>query len=248
VGWIVEKVQPLRVADAEKDPRFVERPDRKGRIASLLGVPIVSGNICLGVISAVHEETGYFTPEHEEILTLLACMCGPYVEMRRYAHVASVDPLTSALTRNGLDVALPETRLSKSGDLPIAVVMVDIDNFKQINNMYGHVVGDQVLKEVARALAGIMGSGDAVVRYGGEEFLMILPGVHLSAAGKMAEDARRTIQTSSFDFRSIHVPVTASFGVAERRMKETRSDLIMRADGAMQAAKKAGRNKVVLAE
>ncbi len=248
VGWIAENNRSIRTGDAQGDPRFKEREDRMEPLVSLLGVPIMSGNVGLGVLAAIHHLPDHFTERHESLLTLLACMCAPYIEIRRLAHLTTTDPLTSTLNRRGLDLTLPEGRVSEPGSsLPISLVMVDIDNFKRINDEYGHVVGDQVLREVARVLAGTLGAGDAVVRYGGDEFLLILPGVHLSGAGRLAEDARRTLQASSFDFHTVHVPVTASFGVAEKRPGEGRATLIHRADQAMYEAKRDGRNRVVLA-
>lgn len=247
VGWIVENRKSLRTGDAQEDERFIERPDRKEEMVSYMGAPILSGKVCLGAIAVLHPQTDHFTEVDEHLLSLLGSICGPYVEMRRLAHVTTMDPLTSVMNRRGLDVTLPEQSLSAAScEMPISVVMVDLDRFKSVNDRYGHVVGDQVLKEVAQVLAGTLGAGDAVVRYGGEEFLVILPGVHLDAAGRVAEQIRRTLQTSSFDFRAVQVPVTASLGVAERRPDESRADLIRRADLAMFEAKRRGRNKVVV--
>jgi diguanylate cyclase (GGDEF)-like protein len=248
IGWIVERACSIRTGQAEADPRYTPREGQREPMVSFLGAPIVSGSICLGVLSALHPEPDRFTREHEDVLRLIATMCGPFIEERRFAHVTSVDPLTSALSRRGLEMVLPETRISDGGDIPISAIIVDLDRFREVNEEYGGVVGDQVLREVSKLLAGVLGAGDALVRYGGEEFLMVLPGVDASAARHLAENARRVISTTHMIFHDVHIQLTASFGVAERRPHEPRTDLIKRADEALATAKGQGRNRVVLAD
>jgi diguanylate cyclase (GGDEF)-like protein len=244
MGWIAQHVEAIRTGDAEADPRFVERHDRREPVASFVGAPVVSGSICLGVLAAVHPDRDRFTGENELVLRLIATISGPFIEQRRFSHLTAVDPLTSAITRRGLEVVLPDSRISDAGELPVSLVMVDLDRFREVNDEHGCVVGDQVLREVSKILASLLGAGDALVRYGGEEFLMILPGVDLAAARGLGEQARRAIQSAHLRFHGVHVGVTASFGVAERRRGESRTDLIRRADAALAAAKNAGRNRV----
>ncbi|MBW2261515.1 MAG: sensor domain-containing diguanylate cyclase [Deltaproteobacteria bacterium] len=249
VGWIVEHAEPLRTGHAEDDERFAERDGRRDRVGSFLGAPIVSGSLRLGALCALHPEPDRFTREHEELLVLICAMCAPVVEEQRFSHLTTMDPLTSALTCKGLAVALPDSRLSSGGrQMPVSVVMVDMDRFGSLNREYGSVVGDQVLREVAKVLASILGAGDAVVRYGGEEFLLILPGVDREAACGIAEEARHGVKASSLRYQSTRIQVTASFGVAERRPGESRSDLIRRADKALLTAKRSGRDRVVPAD
>ncbi len=249
VGWIVRHMEPLRTGDAEADERFAERDGRRERVGSFLGAPVASGSLCLGALCAVHPEPDRFTPEHEELLVLICAMCAPVVEEQRFSHLTTMDPLTSALTRRGLAVALPDSRLSSGGtEMPVSVVMVDLDDFRNLNREHGSVVGDQILREVVKVLASILGAGDAVVRYGGEEFLLILPGLDLEAARGIAEEARHAVRATSLGYLSTRIQVTASFGVAERRPGESRSDFIGRADRAQLAAKRAGRDRVVVAD
>jgi diguanylate cyclase (GGDEF)-like protein len=126
----------------------------------------------------------------------------------------------------------------------LAVAMCDVDHFKRVNDEHGHGVGDSVLCGLADVLAGVLRAHDSVVRYGGEEFLLLLPEVDLLTASRIAERARATVAASAL---GPQVRVTVSLGVAERRAGESRDDLIRRADAALYAAKRAGRNRVELA-
>jgi diguanylate cyclase (GGDEF)-like protein len=249
VGWIVEHGEPLRTDDAERDERFVDMGDRRTPVGSFLGAPVSSGPLCLGALCAIHPEPGRFSREHEELLVLICAMSAPVVEEQRFSHLSTMDPLTSALSLRGLAMALPDSRLSSGGsEMPVSVVMADLDSFGDLNQKHGSVVGDQILREVAQVLASILGAGDAVVRYGGEEFLLILPGVDREAARAVAEEARHAIRASGLRYQSMMIKVTASFGVAERRPGESRSGLIRRADKALIEAKRAGRDRVVVAD
>lgn len=245
MGWIVEHGQPIRSADPESDPRFAMKPGMRGKMGSFLGVPIVSGKVSLGVVSAVHPDPDHFTSVHEKQLTLLACISAPYLEIARLSRLATVDPLTRALNRRGMDSAFPEVEADESGYVkPLSVVMVDLDHFKRVNDTHGHAVGDLVLKEVTRILSNVLRGGDAVIRYGGEEFLLVLPGVDLSTAARVVERARVAVQDAVIEVEDRRISVTASFGVAERTDGEDRETLISRADAALYRAKEAGRNCV----
>jgi len=247
MGWIVEHVQPIRSGRAEQDERFVPKPGMQDRMGSFLGVPLVAGNAVLGVINAVHPGEDAFDASDEAQLRLLAGICSPYVEMARMSRLARVDPLTGALNRRGLEQALEEP----TADLPegvLSVVMADLDHFKRVNDTYGHAAGDEVLRQLARLLAQVVRQGDAVVRYGGEEFLLLLPGVRQTTAGRVAERARRSVEAHRFVIGEFDLDVTVSFGVAQRHSGETREHAIERADAALYRAKTTGRNRVEIAE
>ena len=243
VGWVARNVAVARVPNAEVDPRFVRRPDIKEPMVSFLGVPLMSGKSCVGVLSATHPSVGHFTQEHEDLLTLLAGICAPQVEIARLSRLSKVDPLTGALNRRGLDELFPD--LGGAGaDVPLAVILADLDNFKDINDHFGHAVGDEALRRVTFLLSGLMRKEDSVVRYGGEEFLVILPGLEMARAIRVAERARSAVEAAPILLLDRSIRVTLSLGVAERRPGEKRDALIGRADEAMYAAKRAGRNRV----
>lgn len=247
IGWIAEHVQVIRTGRASEDPRFVVKPELTRRLGSFLGVPLVVGSQCLGVLSVVHPEADHFTEHDEQLTTLVAAICAPRVEAARFEQLLGTDPLTGALNRRGLDREFPEVQVA--GDDPAAAVlsvaMADVDHFKRINDDYGHAVGDEVLKSVGRILGEALRAGDAVVRYGGEEFLLVLPDVDREGAMKVAERARSTMEQAVLHPAYPDLRVTISIGVAQRRAHEPRADLVQRADAAMYRAKQAGRNRVL---
>jgi diguanylate cyclase (GGDEF)-like protein/PAS domain S-box-containing protein len=124
---------------------------------------------------------------------------------------------------------------------PLALILMDVDHFKQYNDTYGHQAGDEVLRQVAQILSAHVREGDFVARYGGEEFVIVLPRTDLESAVAVAERLRRAVESAEWHLR----PVTGSFGVAcIRPDMETRQELIEAADQALYQAKKNGRNRV----
>ena len=124
---------------------------------------------------------------------------------------------------------------------PLALLLMDVDHFKQYNDTYGHQAGDEVLRQVAQILQAHVREGDFVARYGGEEFVVVLPRADLESAVAVAERLRRAVESAEWSLR----PVTGSFGVAcIRPDMETRQELIEAADQALYQAKKNGRNRV----
>jgi len=248
MGWIVMHRQPIRSGDAEADPRFVPRPGMKSAMGSFLGVPIVVGKNSLGVICAIHPQKEYFTEVHEQALTLLAGICAPQVEIARLSRLATTDPLTGSLNRRAMEGWMTDDQLcAPEGAAPLSAIMADIDHFKNVNDTYGHLMGDQVLKQIATILSSVLRAGDAVIRYGGEEFLIVLPGVTAPRALQIAERARKTIEATEFHLHELTFHATISMGVAQLRPQETRDDLIKRADEALYEAKNTGRNRSVVA-
>ena len=162
-------------------------------------------------------------------------------------YLATRDPLTNLLNRRAL-FELFENRFenAQKEGVELSGIMVDIDEFKSVNDHYGHSVGDEVIRFVARKLMSTARFGDLSARYGGEEFCLILPGSNLQDALAVAERLRITVRT---DFRaqfSLDIDLTISLGVASLEGPEdTANDLMNRADKALYAAKTHGRNRVV---
>lgn len=247
VGWIVQHDQSIRVDEAEHDPRFAPRPGMIAKIGSFVGVPIRAGTQCIGVLSATAVDDT-FDERDQQLLELVAAMSGPYLEISRLSRLSRVDPLTGALNRRGLDESFPEIVGRSDGVVdPLSVAMLDIDHFKRVNDEHGHASGDVVLRHVSTTVANLLRRGDAVIRYGGEEFLLVLPEAALAHAMAIAERIRVAVAASAAPIGPAGVAVTVSMGVAERRANESRDAVIQRADDALYQAKQTGRNRVVAA-
>lgn len=136
-------------------------------------------------------------------------------------------------------------RVAQGSRQPFSVIMFDLDKFKAINDTYGHDAGDIVLKEVCNFIKPLIRSQDTFGRFGGEEFIILLPRTSLSEASQVAEKIRAVIEKSTFDYEGTLIPVTLSLGVAMLNDETpTAQDLIKAADNCVYKSKKGGRNRV----
>jgi len=243
LGWIAKHKQPLLANDAMADVRFIKRPDMVETMGSYLGVPIVANGEVTGVLSAVASERLAFSAEHQRVLELVAGIASPYIEVGRVTRLAQVDVLTGALNRRGLDAMQLDAPVPFETP-PFSVVMADVDNFKQVNDELGHAAGDECLRRVARVLGETIREVDALVRYGGEEFLLVLLDTELAQASRVAERGRQAIEKAQI---LAGKQLTISAGVAQQKPNELRQQTVARADAALLEAKRTGRNRVVLA-
>ena len=159
------------------------------------------------------------------------------------------DPLTGAFNRRYMDAYLPVVVANaRRTSRPLSALLVDLDHFKRVNDTYGHAVGDLVLKKVSSLLIESSRAGDAVIRYGGEEFVVIAQETGSEAAAALGERMRQRIHAEAIplpDGREIQA--TASIGVAALSLNNDQDDLLGRADQALYAAKANGRNQVCAA-
>jgi diguanylate cyclase (GGDEF)-like protein len=167
---------------------------------------------------------------------------------REYEQAAKTDLLTGMHNRRWMDEMFPrQIARSRRSSQPLALLMVDIDHFKRLNDRHGHATGDVVLKAVARQLSDALRPSDLLVRYGGEEFVALLPGAGPDSAATAAERLRRAIEQA--DCTGVEpgarLKVTVSIGVAVLHGGDSLAGLIERADVALYQAKAAGRNRVV---
>jgi diguanylate cyclase (GGDEF)-like protein len=170
---------------------------------------------------------------------------------RALRHRANTDPLTALATRRVFNESLSdEIHRSIRYQHPMALLMIDIDHFKHINDTYGHLAGDGVLRKIGRLLLDSVRSVDICCRYGGEEFTVILPETKITMASQLAERINRRIADEPFDLGAdIQETITVSIGVAGYPVSGTTdSDLIAAADKALYKAKQTGRNKVCIAD
>lgn len=158
------------------------------------------------------------------------------------------DQLTGLYTRRHFESYLQNQQIQAQNDndpIRMAVIMVDIDHFKKVNDVHGHQAGDEILKGVGSLIANNFRKTDVPCRYGGEEFIILLPGTSLQGAARAAENLRKIIEEHKVIFEEKHIPVTISLGVGVFQfLEESYSDTIKKADLALYAAKEEGRNQV----
>lgn len=169
-------------------------------------------------------------------------------ELEQVSELVREDQLTGALNRRGMEDTLErEFKLADRAQAPLSVALLDIDNFKQLNDTLGHQGGDDALIHLTRVIKDALRPSDSVARYGGEEFLIILPDTSMQQAMETLERLQRELTKKFFLHNNERKLITFSAGVALRAENEDQEDLIGRADKAMYHAKQTGKNRVVAA-
>jgi len=169
---------------------------------------------------------------------------------RKYQRYASTDALTGLHNRGWLDDAFDrEIKRSERDELPLALIMIDVDDFKQYNDVYGHLAGDKVLMSVAEAIRSPLRPNDLVARFGGEEFAVLLPETTINNAKIIAERLRKHVsEANPGELESQSLPkVTISLGIAARQPGYSLDMMIAAADVAMYHAKRCGKNRIEIA-
>jgi diguanylate cyclase (GGDEF)-like protein len=267
---ILESGQPRIINDL---PAYLAaRPDSASTRAiieeggrSSLTCPLVVDGRPLGFLFFTSGRVGAYEPAHQIVFRQIAAQVAMIIDRSRMyerliAHnrrlldrtrhlelIATTDALTRVLNRHAIEDAVAQAW----GDFlrfhhPFGLIMVDVDHFKAVNDSFGHAAGDRVLRDVAQRLAGEIRKSDAIGRYGGEEFLLIIDGMDGAGVRQAAERLREATAAAPFDGAGT---LTASFGVvAADTRAASASDLIQYADRALYEAKSQGRNCTVLAE
>ena len=169
-------------------------------------------------------------------------------ELSEVSELVHQDQLTGALNRRGLDAAFDrESRRVERSHESLCVALLDIDNFKRLNDTMGHQVGDKALLHLCHVIKEALRPSDSVARYGGEEFVLILPDITLAEAALTVERLQRELTKQFFMHENDRILVTFSAGVAQLGTDESQEELIGRADKAMYQAKQTGKNRVVVA-
>jgi diguanylate cyclase (GGDEF)-like protein len=216
-----------------------------------LGVPVTAGHESFGTLVLVGERFGEDQRETANWLVGHAAIALANVrEHRTVEKQALVDPLTGLANRRLAESAL-DTELARAGrfEEPLTLLMADLDDFKRINDRWGHPFGDEVLREFAAALSHSIREIDLAGRWGGEEFAVVLPGTDLEGGAALAERIRDHLRTRSVTAPDgEQVTVTASFGVAAYPDVAGKDELVAGADAALYEAKRAGKDRVFRTE
>ncbi len=252
------------VGDALLDPNFKENPLVQGSpfIRFYAGRPLHFSGERVGTLCVMDHRPRTWTVSESQDLNDLACWVERELgqeslsetqrelleENRKLRDLATVDQLTRSWNRTAIDDLLNrELAVAKRRLSPVGAVMCDIDHFKHVNDTYGHQVGDLVLREVAAQIRLSIRPYDALGRYGGEEFLLVLPNSDLESSTLVAERVRRGVEGAEIVTREGQtVPVTMSFGVSvwNPSLPSSNADLLKQADQALYASKNSGRNRV----
>ncbi|MFQ3590481.1 MAG: sensor domain-containing diguanylate cyclase [Chloracidobacterium sp.] len=250
--WCIQHKQALRISDVEREAGSYGYRWLTERLPyrSWMGVPLEAEKKALGVISVASHQARAFSEQDEEMLRALGQQLVGALEKARLYELATVDGLTGLLNARTVRAKLTEVfakTLAANGQM--AVLMFDIDHFKKVNDTYGHEVGNEVLQHLAKMVRGKLRDADIAGRYGGEEFIVILPSTPVQGARDVAERLRRQIETRPVPTAAGDLRITASFGVAAlpSSAATTPDRLVELADKALYASKRNGRNQVTVA-
>jgi len=206
---------------------FVEQPEEQA-ISSIRRTLMINLGVC-AVVTAI-------------VLLLTNLSISSY--QRRLEKMATTDALTGIYNRHAFDIIIKQTlKEARRKRRSLSVILLDIDEFKQVNDTFGHIVGDAVLQHVARLTAANIRASDVLCRWGGEEFLVLLQECSLLDAHAMAEKIRRVVRAEPLVHDGQRIETTISLGVAEYREGEVADHLFSRADQALYRAKETGRDR-----
>jgi diguanylate cyclase (GGDEF)-like protein len=255
-GWVAQTGKPTIVNDTRKDPRFAPRFDTKTQFntRSILCAPLSSRGRTIGVVEIINKLGGRFTQSDLEVLLTLVEPCAIAIEnailFQRAEQLTITDDLTKLFNSRYLNLYIGrELKRCKRHGIPLSVIFLDLDGFKGINDQYGHLAGSGTLAEVGGILALAVRESDILARYGGDEFVVVLPETPASGALVIAERLRKAIEEHGFLQREGQAArISASFGIASYPDHAlTPEGLIQKADQAMYRVKERDKNGIEVA-
>jgi diguanylate cyclase (GGDEF)-like protein len=249
---VIECGQSLQVEDATRDPQWERNPDLALGMRAYLGYPIClrSGQV-FGTICVLDSKSNPFSPELALVLEKIRGLLEHQLELlesRQQLQVqAERDGLTGLLNRRAFEIgARRELDRAQSLGTPLALVMFDLDFFKRINDQFGHLAGDELLIDTARKVGGMLRKSDLFGRYGGDEFIVLMPDTDLGLAARVCERIRAQLEGQYQAGGGSSVALSVSLGGASLALGDNLQRLLERADAALYQAKQSGRNRVCL--
>jgi diguanylate cyclase (GGDEF)-like protein len=255
-GWVAERGQPAIVNDTSKDPRFARRFDSETRFRtrSVLCAPPISRGRTIGVVQVINRLGGKFSQADLDLLLTLVEPCAIAIEnaqlFQRTEQLTITDDLTKLFNSRYLNLYIGrEIKRCKRHGIPLSVIFLDLDGFKGVNDAHGHLAGSRTLTEVGSILVEAVRESDILARYGGDEFVVVLPETPPSGALVIAERIRRSIEAHTFlRDQGLEARISASFGIASYPDHALSPEgLIQKADQAMYRAKERDKNGIEVA-
>jgi diguanylate cyclase (GGDEF)-like protein len=256
-GYVINTRKTLYLPDTldPNNPSPVP-PIRAGGLSSrtVLSVPLIVGEHVVGVISMQSYQPNAFSPQQIRLLEMFAVQAAIVVQnsqlYEQVQNLAITDELTGLLNRRALfEKGEHEIARAHRFNHPLAVIMIDIDHFKSVNDRLGHAMGDRVLRQIADSFRQNLRSTDTAARYGGEEFVILLPETHATLACQIAERLRASIEAIAMPVAAETIHVTVSLCLTTLAQATLNfSKLISRADQALYHSKNTGRNRATLWE
>lgn len=256
-GWVAKERAPLLVPDVSKDPRFSKKADEASSFVtkSIICVPLVNRGKCLGVIELINKvEAKRFGDEDLLVLTTLAdytaIAIGNAIFFNRIHELTITDDLTKLYNSRFMQSRLEyEIERARRFNHPLSMIFLDLDYFKEVNDSHGHLAGSKLLAEVAALIVRTIRNVDMACRYGGDEFLILMPDTPKANATVAAKKLCAALKATAFlkeELLNLHL--TGSFGVASFPDDASGKDeLIHKADNAMYAIKNSTRDGVAAA-
>lgn len=238
---VIRENKPLLVPNALESEEWKNNPDLQYGLLCYLGFPIrMPDNSIFGTICILDDKVNHFSSLNISLVEKMRDLVEAHLKL---LHSSSYDALTSLYNRSFLyEIIVKEIKRADRYNMPITMLVFDVDHFKEVNDHFGHLIGDEVLKNIALIIKNSFRSIDVVARYGGEEFTVLMPNIIAENAVIAAERTRVLIENGHC------LPcgkVTVSVGVAEYIHGETFNDWFKRADAALYEAKNNGRNQVM---
>jgi diguanylate cyclase (GGDEF)-like protein len=253
-GWVARHRQAVRLDDVATDPRHYAGVGEQTGLAprTMICVPMVSKGTLRGVIQILNKvDDSTFTEAELTLAQTLADHAAIAIEnasLYRQAYLASItDDLTGLGNTRHFHASLADV-MARGG--PVSLVLLDLDNFKAVVDRYGHLAGSRSIAQIGRAIGRLVRPGDVAARFGGDEFVIVLPDTDTAAAHRLAEAIRKAIEAcEQLENEDVDLSrVTASVGVATFPAHAVDAESLFRqADAAMYSAKRSGKNRVSVA-